>query len=127
MSEVSSQSPIPASAQVADQDPVMVSVDTSQPPRGEHEDAILTTEDVPGDETPHEPASRPIVDTELDESLVVHNAADLTPDAPEVKAPSAIAKPKPSVKPPLGKSTGGPATPTVKKARVQRVDVTGVC
>jgi hypothetical protein len=130
MSEDNLQSPIPTSGQVADQDAVAASADVSQAPRGEHEDeenvqhlndAISTTE---SNET-H--ASRPIVDTQPDESRVVQKTADLIPEAPEAKASSAIAKPKPSVKPPIDKSIGGTATPTVKKARVQRVDETDVC
>lgn len=131
MSEVNPQSHVPASGQAADQDPLAVSADASQAPRGKHEDEgnVDDTEGVAGHETPRESASRPIVETETEESLVVHNSADLTADEPEAKAPPTIASPKTSgsVKPPSGKPTGSSATPTVKKARVQRVDAKVVC
>lgn len=119
MSGVNSLNPIPEKWQVVDQDAVAVSDDISQAPRGEHEDEEnvhgATTESVAGDEIALEPASRPIVDTH--ESYVVLSTADLAPDAPEAKAPSAAAELRSSVsvKPPLGKSIGGLATPTVKK------------
>lgn len=124
---------MPASSQLADHDTVAVSADIPRTPRGEHEDegaqqvddAISTAGSVVGDETHHESVSRPPVDAQLDQSLAVPNTADL---APETKVPSATAKPRPSasVKPSLDKATGGPITPTVKKARVQRVDVTDI-
>jgi hypothetical protein len=127
MSEVNLPSLIPVLGQVMGQDADAVSADI-RVPRGEHEDgenveledAISTTERGAGDET-HlpEPASQPIFDTQLDESLAVDQVN--TADLPEPKASSATAKPKPSVNPPRDKPTG-PAT-TVKKVRVQRVDV----
>ena len=123
MSEVNPHSPVPASGLVAGTDPVVVSADTSQAPRGEHEDEendddpVLTTEGVQGDETPREPPNRPIVETETDESLVAHNNPDLNADEPEAKATTKPKSPV-SVKPPPSKPAGGSATPTVKKARV---------